>query len=475
MSLTVCGRRPEASIAPWGSLACHASRALRSRSIADSRSWRLLSTSSPLIWSMIASAKALVETSLRALHQAGEVVGHHSALDDFGVGVGDEVRRLLPADVLEHHDAAEEQGPRIHLVQVGVLGRGAVSGLEDRHVVRHVGAGRDADAPDLRRHRVGQVVAVQVHGREHVELARPQQHELEDDVRDAVLDHDLAGRALAAMAPIEVLLRYRVLGELLAGELVAPVSEGALGVLHDVALVHQAHALALVLDRVTDGLADEAPRAERADRLDREAGVLEEVHAHLVAQESLQLAVLGAAGGELDSRVHVLRVLAEDHHVDLLRLAKRGGHPLVVAHRPHAGVEVELLAQRDVEGTETSSHRGGEGALDRYAQIPQSGQALRRKIVAVVGVGGLLSHEDLAPVHAAATAVGLLDRRVPHPQAGSGDVGADAVAFDVPEDGVVRDREPAVDDGDLLSALGNGYVLVGHGGSPRGGGMAGAL
>ena len=59
----------------------------------------------------------------------------------------------------------------------------------------------------------------------------------------------------------------------------------------------------------------------------------------------------GALGArlELDARVDVFGVLAEDHHVDLLGRLHRRGHALEVAHRAQADVQVEHLAQRHVE------------------------------------------------------------------------------------------------------------------------------
>ncbi len=59
-----------------------------------------------------------------------------------------------------------------------------------------VAARRDADAADLRRQRVGQVVAVQVQGRDHVELVGARQALLEHDVGDRVLHQDLPRRRL---------------------------------------------------------------------------------------------------------------------------------------------------------------------------------------------------------------------------------------------------------------------------------------
>src|SRR6185503_184518 len=102
----------------------------------------------------------------------------------------DHVGGFLPAHVLEHHHAAEDDGPGVNHVLVGVLGGGAVGGLEDGVTgdVVDVTAGRDADATDLGRQGVAQVVAVQVEGGDDVELLRAGEDLLERDVGDRVLD-----------------------------------------------------------------------------------------------------------------------------------------------------------------------------------------------------------------------------------------------------------------------------------------------
>jgi hypothetical protein len=131
-------------------------------------------------------------------------------------------------------------------------------GLEDAVAgdVVGVAAGGDADAADLGRQGVRQVVAVEVHRGDDVELGRPGQHLLEGDVGDGVLHQDLVPRLAAAVLPGD-----GDVGELLLDELVAPLVEGALGVLHDVALVHEVHVLAATVDRVLEGGALEALRA----------------------------------------------------------------------------------------------------------------------------------------------------------------------------------------------------------------------
>ena len=65
----------------------------------------------------------------------------------------------------------------------------------------------------------------------------PGQHLLQGDVGDGVLHQELVARLAVAVVPAD-----GHVGELLADQLVAPVAEGALGELLDVALVDQVHA-----------------------------------------------------------------------------------------------------------------------------------------------------------------------------------------------------------------------------------------
>ena len=85
----------------------------------------------------------------------------------------------------------------VDLVLIRVLRRGAMGGFEHREAVADVGAGRHAQAADLRRRGVGEVVAVEIRRGDHRVFVGPQQQLLEHRVGDAVLDHDLARRCRA--------------------------------------------------------------------------------------------------------------------------------------------------------------------------------------------------------------------------------------------------------------------------------------
>ena len=122
--------------------------------------------------------------------QAREVVGHLLGGNRVGDAVHDEVRGFLPADVAQHHLRRQDQRAGIHAILAGKTRRGAVRGLEHREAIADVAAGRDADAAHLRRERVRDVIAVEIQRGDDVVVFRPQQHLLQEIVRDHVLDDD---------------------------------------------------------------------------------------------------------------------------------------------------------------------------------------------------------------------------------------------------------------------------------------------
>ncbi len=77
----------------------------------------------------------------------------------------------------------------IDFVQLSILGRCAVRGLEHRlaREVVEVAAWRDANAADLGGERIGEIIAVEVRGGDDIELVRAGQHLLQRDVGNSVL------------------------------------------------------------------------------------------------------------------------------------------------------------------------------------------------------------------------------------------------------------------------------------------------
>src|SRR3990170_602226 len=331
---------------------------------------------------------------LGALHQALEIVGDGLASDGLRDGLEDHVAGLAPAHVTEHLDTGKNDRARIDHVLVGVLGRATVRGLEKSVKVPDVPAGRNAQTPYLRRHRIGDKIPVEVGGGDHLVLVRTRDDLLEHGIRDPVLHDDLVSRSRRR----DVLFAHRDGTELLARQLVAPVAERAFRILHDVALVHEGDALAALGDGVPDGLTDEPLGVKDADGLYADAGVLPygvlEIHAGV--EEVDQPFRLRGPLLPLDPRVDVLRGLAVDDHVDQFGALHRARQARDVPARPDAGVKVEDLAQSDVDRAETAADRGREGSLEADNEVAQRLDRIPRKKLVVL-LDRILTRLDIEP------------------------------------------------------------------------------
>src|SRR5262245_11078865 len=106
------------------------------------------------------------------VHQAREIVRDGLRRNGAVHSLDDKIRGLGPAHVPQHHFTRKDYRAGIHLVEVGVLGGGPMRRFENGVAgeVVDVSTGRDADAADLRRERVRQVVAVEVRRRDDVEV-----------------------------------------------------------------------------------------------------------------------------------------------------------------------------------------------------------------------------------------------------------------------------------------------------------------
>ena len=432
---------------------------------------------------VVAELGALAEGA--AGHEAFEVVGDGLGGDGALDALDDQVGGFVPAEVAEHELAREDDRAGVDLVLAGVLGGGAVGGFEDgvAGVVVDVGAGGDADAADAGGEGVGDVVAVEVHGGNNVVLGGAGEDLLEEGVGDDVLDDDLGridpGLAVVGgdVGDLGGVLRA-VDGEpgaavefgravVVLGDLVTPLHEGTLGVLHDVALVDEGDGGAAVGDGVVDGGLDEALGALLADGLDAEAAGLGEAELLVAGLEVLleELAELFAVLGavlELDAGVDVLGVLAEDDHVGQFGGLDGGRDAVEVADGAEAGVEVQDLAEGDVEGADAAAGGRGEGALDADEVGAEVLEGLFGEPVAG-GVEGFLAGRDFVPGDLLLAVVGLLDGGVEDLDGGVPDVGAGAVTLDEGDDGIGGDLEALVGHGDGGSAGGGGHFEAPNG------------
>ena len=98
-----------------------------------------------------------------------------------------------------------------------------------------------------------------------------------------------------------------------------------------------------------------------------------------------------ASGLVLDARVQILRVLADDDDVDVL---VAGAHPGIRLARAQARVQLELVAESDVDGAEAGPDRRRDRPLQRDA-------VLLDRVERLVGERrpGLLHHVDAGLAH----------------------------------------------------------------------------
>ena len=222
----------------------------------------------------------------------------------------------------------------------------------------------------------------------------------------------------------------------------------------------------VLVDGVLDCLAHQAFGALLRHRLDADPAHIGEADlgsAHLLDDEIHHLFGLGRAGLVLHSGVDIFRVFAKDHHVTRTRVLHRRGHALKPAHRPQAGIEVQFLAQGDVQRTEPTPHRGRQRALDSNDILLDRRQGFLGEPVAIVKLSGLLAGVYFHPGYFFRALVSLLDGGVDHLDHDRADVDANAVAFDVGNDRIVRDVQAEIFiDGDFVTFTGNLNMLVAH-------------
>src|SRR4051794_5439036 len=289
--------------------------------------------------------------------------------------VVDSFRRSHFAEVLQHQHGGFEQRQRIRLVLAGNVGRAAVYRFEDRAGFADVRAGDDAQPAHESRGEIGNDVTVEIFEQQDVELLRVHHHLHAEVVDDLVVRFD-----------VRILLR----------NVAEALQEKAVRQLHDVGLVHGGDALASVRARVLERELRDARRGAFGDDLDR----LDHARDHFV----------------FESAVQVLGVLAHDDDVDVFEARDDVRHRL---DRPQIRVEIERLAQPDIDRREAGADRRRDRTFERDLVAEDRFKHLGRQRIAEARYG-LGADEVLFPFDVDAGAFDDRDDR-------GSDFGADAV------------------------------------------------
>ena len=168
----------------------------------------------------------------------------------------------------------------------------------------------------------------------------------------------------------------------------------------------------------------------------------------------------GRTARVFDARVNVLRIFAEDHHVHFLRMLYRGRDARKILDGPQADVEVEQLAQRDVERTNPSANGRRERSFDADEEFLESLDGVVRQPI-VESLLRRLARIDLEPHDLAPCAVRLLHSGFEYAMARRPNVRAGAIAADKGKNRIVRHHQSAVADGNF-SARWRRNMFVGH-------------
>ncbi len=206
----------------------------------------------------------------------------------------------------------------------------------------------------------------------------------------------------------------------LGGDVPKDLEEQPVRVLHDVRLRHAVDGAPALCACVVEREANDPLRGFRAHGLDREAGLRVQLLRLQPAERRDQLLRRLASRFELDAGIEVFGVLADDDHVDGL---VSGAHAGIGLARPQAGVEVQLVAERDVHGAEPRADRRRDRALEGHARVADGGQRLLRQRVAVVRLHDVCARLLHVPVE-------LDAGRLEHAAGRLGQLGARAVAGD---------------------------------------------
>ncbi len=347
----------------------------------------------------------------------------------------------------QHHFRRKDNRAWVDFVLACVFRRGAVRRFKQRALVADVSARRDADAANLRRQSVRDVVAVQVHTGDHVVLGRAQQNLLQERIGDHVFNNDLfAGVRVLDFHPRAAV--QQLAAELFARQLVAPVFKRAFGELHDVAFVNQGHRVAIVGDGIFNRRAHQALSARFRARLHADAALFREanlVHAHLFAQELDHFIRFRSARFPLDAGIDVFTVFTEDHHIGVLRTFYRAWGALIVAYRTQTDVQVQLLTQRNVKRTDTAANRRRQRAFDGNAIVlNQVKRLLRQPYVRAIHLRGFLTGVNFHPGNFSLAVVGFFHSGINHFDHDRRYIHANAVTFNIRDDRISRDNQFAL-------------------------------
>ncbi len=139
-------------------------------------------------------------------------------------------------------------------------------------------------------------------------------------------------------------------------------------------------------------------------------------------------------------------------------MLNRAWGALVVAHRTQANIEIQLLAQRNVQGTDTAANRSRQWAFDGNTVVTDQIEGFSRQPdVLAVNVGRFFTGINFHPGNFTLAFVGFLNSGIHHFQHRRSHIYADTITFDEWDNRVVWNIQLAILQGDLFTFRRNNY------------------
>ncbi len=335
-----------------------------------------------------------------------------------------------------------------------------MSGFKQCHAIANVGTGGHAQPANLRRGRIAHVIAVQIECGNHIIIGRACQQLLQHVIGNYVFNDNVFA-IVGVLHNVPGAAFPRFCTKLFAGQLVSPITECAFREFHDVALMYQGHALAVAVNGILNGLTYQPLCAECTDRFNANSAVRTDIFAQFGVHKVNDGLCFFCFSSPFNARIHIFCVFPEDYNVHLFRFANGAGCAGNPANRPYTGVQVQNLPQGHVEAAETAADGGGKGAFNANEEFAHGFKGFFWHVVAIVQGGCFFAGVNFHPGNFAFAAIGFFYGRIPNADRGRCNVYADTISFDESDDGVIRDIQLAIAEGDFFT-IGNLYVLISH-------------
>ena len=154
----------------------------------------------------------------------------------------------------QHHLGREDQRARIDLIQTCILGSSAVRCLKNGHFATDVSTGRNTNTADFCSQCIRNIVAIEIERGDNRVFIRTHQDLLQKGICNHILDNDLPpGSWVGQSMPRATSQRFGT--KTLHCQFITPVFKGALGIFHNITLVHQSDRWQVIIDGVLNRFA----------------------------------------------------------------------------------------------------------------------------------------------------------------------------------------------------------------------------